>query len=698
MIFMNCSKKNTDTITNQNSEVIDHSWRGSAPSPGAARTIELGNYNSFDLENGLKVIVVENHKLPRVSYQISLLNDPILEKDKAGFVSMAGNLLKTGTKNRSKAEIDETVDFYGANLSTFSSGLFMSSLKKHSEKLMDVLTDILYHPTFPEEEFNKLKTQSLSNLASQKTDPKSISSNVQSKVLYGADHPYGEVQTEQTTNNITIDDIKSYYDTYFKPNNAFLIIVGDITLVEAKDQANKYFSNWEKGDIPKVEYNMPALPNSNKVVFANKDGAVQSVISIAYPIDLRPDSEDLLKARVMNQILGGGAFSGRLMQNLREDKAYTYGARSSISSDPIIGNFSAGASVRNEVTDSSVYEFMYELKRMVTEPVDLEDLQLIKNSMAGSFARSLESPQTIANFARNIFRYKLPVDYYNTYLSRLDEITPEDISAMAKKYIKPDNTYIIVVGNKDEVAEKLIRFDGDGTIDYYGAYGEPLNYDAISIPEGITSNDIIDDYVSAVGGKEKLMNVKSLITKGSMNLMGQEATLLIKVKAPDMMINKMEMNGMVMQEQKFDGKMASVSGMGQSQFFEPGSPEFDQAKDQAILFEQLYYNTDKFKTELKSIEDFEETKCYKLVVEKGGLKETQFYDLKTNLLMGTVVSEGEGEQTRVVTTTLGDYRETEGILLPHSMTVIGAAPFPLEMKITEYLVNSEIDDTEFMVK
>ena len=699
LLLVNCSKKNSDKIISQSQENVDHSWRSGAPSPGPARTIELGDYNSFDLDNGLKVIVVENHKLPRVSYQISLLNNPIAEGEKSGYVSMAGDLLKTGTTNRSKAEIDETIDFYGANLSTFSTGMFLSSLKKHSESLMDIFTDILYNPSFPEDEFEKLKTQTLSNLASQKTDPNSISNNVRNSVLYGKDHPYGEVQTEKTTRNITIDDLKSYYNVYFKPNNAYLIIVGDITVDEAKEQANKYFSNWEKGDIPQMKYTMPTLPKENKVVFSNKDGAVQSVIKVAYPIELRPDSEDLLKARAMNQILGGGVFSGRLMQNLREDKAYTYGARSSISSDPLVGNFSAGASVRNEVTDSSVHEFLYELKRMVSEPVDPDDLLLTKNSMAGSFARSLESPQTIANFARNTFKYNLPNDYYNTYLSRLEEITPDDITEMAKKYIKPENAYIIVVGNKDEVAEKLTRFDADGKIEYYGSYGEPVNFDKISVPEGITANEVISDYISAIGGKEKLEAVKSLITKGGMNLMGQEATLTIKVKSPNKMVNKMEMNGMVMQEQKFDGNKASISGMGQSQVFESGSPEFDQAKNQSILFEQLFYNSDDIIAELKSIEEFEGEKCYKLIVQKGDLKETQYYNLRTNLLLATVMSEGEGEQTRVVTTTLGDYKEVGGIqMFPHSMTVVGAAPFPLEMKINEYILNQEIDDIEFTVK
>ena len=174
-------------------------------------------------------------------------------------------------------------------------------------------------------------------------------------------------------------DCKKYYNTYFKPNNAYLTIVGDITAEEAKANAEKYFGSWKKGTVPTNSYETPQKPEGTSVAFANKDGAVQSVISITYPVELKPASQEAIEASLMNSILGGGIFSGRLMQNLREDKAYTYGARSSISSDRLVGSFSAGASVRNEVTDSSIVEFLYEMDRMASEPVSEEDLQQLQH-------------------------------------------------------------------------------------------------------------------------------------------------------------------------------------------------------------------------------------------------------------------------------------------------------------------------------
>ncbi len=695
-LFVQCSKKNVDKMTK--AEPIDHSFRNMAPKAGPARTVEIGNYSSFDMDNGLKVIVVENHKLPRVSYQVSLLHAPILEGDNAGYVSMAGDLLSTGTKSMSKAQIDEKIDFYGANFNTSSSGMYMSSLKKHSSELLKVFTDVLYNPSFPEDEFEKAKSQTLSGLASQKTDPSSISSNVSSVVLYGNDHPYGEVQTEQSTKNITLDDCKSYYNNFFKPNNAYLIIVGDITLDEAKSIAYNNFSRWKSGKVNVKKHALPMAPKGNQVAFAHKDGAVQSVLRVTYPVDLHPTSPDVLKATAMNQILGGGVFSGRLMQNLREDKAYTYGCRSQLSSDQMVGAFNAGASVRNEVTDSSIHEIIYEMNRMVEEPVAADDLQLIKNSMAGSFARSLESPQTIARFARNIYKYDLPKDYYATYLSRLEAITPMDITAMAKKYIKPENAHIVVVGNKDDVAESLLRFDSDNKIDYYGAYGEPVNYSNKMVPDGITAKSVIEDYISSIGGKDKLDAVNNLTTIGGMAIMGQNAGLTVKVTRDGKMLNKMTMGGQVMQEQKFDGTKASVSAMGSSKVLTSDDPEYASIKSEAVLFEQVEYLTDAYNLELKGIESFEGQDCYKMIVKNGDNTETQFYATSNNLLVGSVASQGEGEQAQVITTKYEDYKDVNGILMPYKMTIIGAAPFPLEMMVEKYEVNTEIPASEFEVK
>ena len=494
LLSVQCSKKTTPSVI----EEVDQSWRSQVPQPGEARSIELGEYQTFEMANGLQVIVVENHKIPRVSYQISLKNDPISEGDKSGYVSMAGSLMSTGTQTKSKVEIDKSIDFIGASINTSGNGVFASSLTKHQDKLLELMTDILYNPSFPEEEFDKLKTQTLSALSTSKSDASSIAGNVVSVVNYGTDHPYGEIQTEKTISNISIEDCKQFYSRYFVPNNAYLIIVGDISFSEAQTRANRYFGDWKKSATASPTYNLPQPPEKNNVRFANKDGAVQAVIRVTHPLDLKPGTPDVVKVSVMNEILGGGVFLGRLMQNLREDKGYTYGARSNLSSDPLVASFTAYASVRNEVADSSVTEFLYEIEKMQSEPVSAEVLQLAKNSLAGGFARALESPQTLARFARNTFRYDLPKDYFATYLTRLDAVTIEDVQEMAKKYLRPEALNIVVVGSKDEIADKLLPFDTDGEIDFYGPYGEKLVIEENPLPEGVTAATIINDYIEAI--------------------------------------------------------------------------------------------------------------------------------------------------------------------------------------------------------
>jgi predicted Zn-dependent peptidase len=223
--------------------------RSIVPAAGPAPKIQIGQYQLFELENGLKVIVVENHKLPRVSYSINLDTDPIFEGEKAGYVSMAGDLMSAGTTTKSKAQIDEQVDFLGASFSTSAKNIFGNCLTKHSEEFLGLMSDVLLNPTFPQEELDKVLVQTKSGLVSEKTDPNSISSKIGNILKYGADHPYGEFQSEATVDKITRADLEAYYKKYYRPNVAYLVIVGDITPGQAKIQANKYFGSWQRANV-----------------------------------------------------------------------------------------------------------------------------------------------------------------------------------------------------------------------------------------------------------------------------------------------------------------------------------------------------------------------------------------------------------------------------------------------------------------
>ncbi len=689
----------TEEISSVETESIENTattWRSMAPAAGPARKIQLGEYSTFKLENGLEVIVVENNKLPRASYSLTLKNNPIIEGKQAGFVDIAGDILARGTTTKSKADIDAEVDFIGASLSSYSGGIFASSLTKHKDALLTIASDILYNPTFEEEEFEKLKTQYISGIQTEKTDPNSMAGNVANVLNYTKGHPYGEIQTEESINNIKLESCKKYYTDFFKPNNAYLIIVGDVSLEEAKADAKKYFGSWKRGDVPTNDYGVPSAPNESKVSFVNKEGAVQSIINITYPIDLKPGSEDAIAASLMNSILGGGIFSGRLMQNLREDKAYTYGARSRLNSDPLVGEFNAFASVRNEVTDSSVTEFIYEMERMITEEVDEEDLQLAKNSNAGAFARSLESPQTLARYALNIVKYNLPADYYETYLEKLEKVSVSDITMMAKKYIRPNNANIVVVGNKDEVAEKLKRFDADGEIDYYDAYGKKVENQAI-IPTDIDAQGVLNKYIKAISLNNNLADIKSLHQVYTLSMMGQTINIDLFIKERAKLAMKMMMNGNIVNEQIFDGQKAMMSGMGQPAKVVEEGPLFDQMKNQTQIIEQVYYVENGYSTELKGIEEIDGDQVYKVgVVSPRGEKSTEFYEVETGYLRRTVKTDSESGITTM--TSLSDYQEYGGFMFPMKIVTEGASPAPIEMIGKSVNINPDLSDDLFIIK
>jgi zinc protease len=676
-------------------------FRATAPGAKEASVIKIGDYEVFNLPNGLKVVLVENHKIPRVSYSLSLLNNPVLEGEKAGYVGIAGDLLGRGTTSRSKAELDETVDFIGANLSTSANGVYGSALTKHQDKLLEVYTDVLYNPSFPESELEKIITQTLTSLAQSKQDAGSIAANVGNVINFSKNHPYGEVETEESVQKVNVEDCKTYYQKYFRPDNAILTIVGDIDLDAAKMKANKYFAQWEKPQTSFVDEKLidVKIPQSTQVAFAQKDGSVQSQIQIVYPVDLKKGSPDAIKVSVMNTILGGGGFMGRLMQNLREDKAYTYGARSNISSDQFIGEFSAGASVRNEVTDSAIVQFLFEMDRMAKEDVSADDLRMAKSVLAGGFARAMESPQTIASFAYNTIVYNYPSDYYATYLQRLDAVTVQDIREMATKYIRADKANIIVVGEKDDVAAKLVKFDKDGVVDFYDPFGNKLELaKEIATPVDLDGKAVLNNYIEALGGIKKMNEVKTVKMVAGMNLMGQDFEMTIIKKAPNLYYQTMGNESMTIQEQVFDGTKAKMSGMGGSQIITEGE-ELDAIKKEAAMFPELDYLSDEYTLELKGIEKVDNADAYKvLATDAADKKQTMFFDVKSGLLVKRVATESARGQTVTVATLYKEYADNNGIMFPGLISVIGGAPFPINMKFKSVEINIEVPESTFIIK
>jgi predicted Zn-dependent peptidase len=644
--------------------------RSKPPVPEKARKIELGEYKTFTLKNGLTAIVVENHELPMVTFSLQLNMEPIPEGKSAGTASFAGQLLRTGTATRNKAQLDKEIDFIGASINTGSGGIVGSGLKKHQDKILELMTDMLYNPVFPNEELEKIRKQTMSALQMNASDPNAIASTVANVLRYGKDHPYGEPLTEETVQAITLDGIKEYYKTYFQPGIAYFIMVGDITLAEGKDLAKKYFDSWKGSSVQFPKFSSPPAVDATSVAFVDKPGAVQSVVTVTNTFNLKPGTPDVLPAALMNNVLGGGVFSGRLMLNLREDKAYTYGATSSLSSDRYTGNFTAGAQVGTNVTDSAVTEFLYEIRRMQDELVSDEDLRMNKDVMAGEFARALESPSTIANFALNTIRYRLPKDYYATYLERLEKITKEEVQAMAKKYLQPDKCIILVVGNKSAIADKLTKFDSNGQVSFYDRYGNPQNDKSLETPADMTAEKVIDRYIQAIGGRDALESVRYITSqaKGKVAAMGREIEIGISTYQADgdKMCQEMRMGDMMMNKQVFDGQKGWTEAMGRTQ--ESEAKDLERQKESARLFPEIFYSQPGFEIKLSGVEKINGSDAYRIEIKSpAGSNVSEFYDVNSGLKIRTVTIVEMQGQTIEAVTDLSDYRAVDGIRFPFVM-------------------------------
>lgn len=664
--------------------------RSKLPTDAPAPQIKIGKPATFSLPNGLKVFVVENHKLPRVAFNLVLDREPILEGDKAGYVDIAGQLMRSGTKTRTKEQLDEAVDFIGANLSTSPTGAYGLSLTKHTPKLLALMADVILNPSFPQAELDKIKKQTKSGLAAQKDNPNAIVGKVSSVVMFGKNHPYGEQSTEATVDRVTVADCQTYYNTYFRPNIGYLAVVGDITPAEARTQIEKALGSWQRGDVPKPTYAAPVVPSKTKIAIVDRPASVQSVINIVYPVQLKPYSSETILASVTNDILGGG--EARLFNNLREKHGYTYGAYSNLSGDRLVGRFRASASVRTAVTDSAVAEFMNELKAIGSGRVTADELKQTKNGLSGGFVFSLEDPQTIANFAINTARYSLPDDFFANYLKSIDAATDADVETVAKKFVKPENAYIVVVGKASEFADKLKKY---GDIEYYDTDGNKVAAPTPvkAAPAGLTAEQVIDNYIKAIGGKEAVSKIADVSMTMSTEMQGQALQITRKQKGPNRFSMAINAMGMEVMKQTSDGTKVAQSGMQGSKTIEG-----QEAKASILtgsLFPELHFAENGVKSTLTGTEKVAGKDAYKIVHTTGdGITWSDFYDVTTGLKTQTMITQKAPTGDVVVTVIYSDYQEANGVKFPRTLNQ-NLGPVQMALKVDQLDVNKGLKDSDF---
>ena len=640
--------------------------RTKAPKAGPAPIVKVGQPATFILPNGLKVYVVQNNKLPKVSASLSLDIDPIVEGEKAGYTSLAGSLMGEGTKTKTKDVLDEEVDFLGADLSTSATSASVNALSNNFNKAFALMADVVLNPAFSAEELEKIRKRTISGLQTQKDDPNSIMTRVSSRLMYGAKHPYGEFNTEASIAKITLADVKKYYNTFWKPNVAYLVFVGDITPANAQKLATQYFGKWQKGIVPKYNYEMPKVPAKPIVAIVDRASSVQSVIHLVAPVQLKPGSPDAIATSVMNNILGESG-TARLFDNLREKHGFTYGAYSSIQTDKLVGSFRATASVRNEKTDSSIQEFLYEFKRIKKEAVGVDELTTVKNYLNGGFARSLESPNTIARFALNVARYNLPKDYYQNYLSNLAAVNIGAVQQMANKYVMPNNLYIVIVGNAKEVAKGLEKY---GEVKYFDADGNEVKAPTSkAVDASVTGESIIKKYINAVGGDAAIAAIKDVDMSGSAKIEGAPMDFAVSQKyiLPTHFEMNMAAGPMTIFSQSVKSGVYAKSQQGQSTPVE--DDEKEELDEEASFVNEIYYQKNNYSYTVKGIESVDGKDAYAVEIKSAkGRVFTNYYDAETGLKIKNSHLEDGGPQGKMnMYTTYSNYKIFNGIQIPTDM-------------------------------
>ena len=663
--------------------------RSKMPEPGPAPEINLGEPETFDLNNGLEVMVVEDNKLPRVSVRLIIDNSPHLEK-KPGVASLATALMGTGTTSMSKDEYNEEIEFLGASVNLGAEFAFASSLSKYFPRVFELMADGALNPVFTQEEFEAEKAKLIEGLKTDKKNVGAVANRVSSVLAFTKNHPFGQYLTEESVESVTLEDVKTYYETYFVPANAYMAFVGDISKKEAKNLVDKYFNDWKADVAPEVTLPSPQKAQFRQINFVNMSNAVQSEIIAQNVVDLKMNDPDYFPVLVANQILGG-SFGSYLNMNLREDKGYTYGARSSIGASRYPTRFRATVSVRNEVTDSAVVEILKEIKRIRTEPVDAQKLEDTKKKFAGNFVLRLEQPSTLVSYAINKRTDNLPDDFYKTYLQNINAVTAEDIQRVANKYFDINHLQIVVAGKGSEVMENLdkVTFEGKKVpVLYHDEYGKKIEKPTFSkpIPDGVTVQTIFDDYIKAVGGKEKVMAVENAVMKGSMSAQGMN--LSVEMIATNKNTNFMEiaMPGMTVVKSVIGEDFGYQVTQGQRK--DMTAEELASEKLTAGLFPEL---NDASQFELVGIESTDKGDAYVIQITDN---KKYYYSTKTGLLIKEVEKVEQMGQTFESTFYFDDYKEVSGVMYPHKL-IQSVGPQNFEIVFNEILINQDIPADKF---
>jgi zinc protease len=457
---------------------VDEPWRNQQPKAGPAKTLQLTTPATATLPNGLTLILSEKHEVPIVAANLVFRGGSDSNPaDKPGLANFAAAMLDEGTSTRNALAIADQLAQLGASLGTGSSMDSMTvsarSLAKNFPATLALVADVSLRPSFPADEIERQRAQRLGQLVQQRDNPSALVGTIAMQAVYGTSHPYGfsEVGTETSVKAISRADMQAFWKERFVPNNAALVVAGDITMAELRALAEKEFGAWERGSPTRPQLGAPTTTGA-RVVIVDKPGSPQTQLRVA-TVGAERSSPDFRPLQVMNTVLGG-SFSSRINMNLREEHGYTYGAQSQFTFRRAPGPFQVAAGIRTDVTAPAVSEVIKEVIRMAQNPMTADELQRAKDSMAYSLPSAFESSANAVNNFSNVFTYDLGLDYYSKYAAQVNAVTIDQTAAVAKKYLVSDKMVVIAVGDRSKI-ELPLRELGLGPVEVWDADGKKVN-------------------------------------------------------------------------------------------------------------------------------------------------------------------------------------------------------------------------------
>jgi predicted Zn-dependent peptidase len=455
----------TQTAKPQELTFPDEAFRAEQPKPLAERPFNLPKMKPFTLKNGIKVYLVEQHALPIVSIELGLDGGAITDPaGKEGLASVCMSMMTEGTQRLDKIAFSEALADIASSIGSSAGdevqSVSMGSLTKHLDTTLALFAETLRTPGFRPEDLDRMIKRRIEAIKQSKATPASIAGRVSSPVLYGPDHPFGAVTTEKSLEAITIDDCKAYHAKWIRPKGARLFVVGDLTEAQVREKfEGKEFAGWT-GKVPAVAKSPAPKAMTGRIFLVDVPGAAQSQVAMMH-FGPKRTAADYFPTMIMSSVFGGG-FASRINMNLREDKGYSYGARGSFSYSRNYGVWTAGAGVVSNATYQTLLEISKEvdLLRTGATPATTTELEREKNGailgMPGRFATASAS---LAQF-RSLVYYGLPLNYYATYNDKVGKVTAAQVSAAAKKHLKPADAVYVVVG--DANAKMIAHVPADG--------------------------------------------------------------------------------------------------------------------------------------------------------------------------------------------------------------------------------------------